>query len=106
MSQQGARALVVVDSADRPVSLVNESAVMALPEHRRPWVDVDAVARRLTPEATIAHDLEGESLLSAVGAARAPEMLVVDGDGLVVGVLAVTDVEQALTPARRSPGLR
>ncbi len=35
----GARALVIVDHDDKPIAIVNESAVMATPPQRRPWVD-------------------------------------------------------------------
>jgi Zn-dependent protease len=96
MRADGARALVVIDPADRPIALVSEAAVAAVPLPRRPWVTVDTVSRRITPDTTLAYDVGGDALLAALVRARAPEVLVVDAEGLVVGVLAVADVEDVL----------
>ncbi|MFJ6136282.1 site-2 protease family protein [Kitasatospora sp. NPDC092286] len=94
-----AGALVVVDGRGEPVGLVRESAVRAVPEHRRPWVAVGALARDLEPGLRLAADLTGEDLLRAVRATPAGEYLVVEADGRVYGVAALTDIEQRLTAA-------
>jgi Zn-dependent protease len=100
MRAEGAAAIVVVDVADRPLALVSEAAVAAVPLERRPWVTVDTVSRRITPATTIDYSAVGDDLIAAVVRARAPELLVVDAEGLVVGVLAVQDVESVLAGER------
>lgn len=94
-----AGAVVVVDGRGEPVALVRESAVRAVPEHRRPWVAVGALARDLEPGLRLAADLTGEDLLRAVRATPAGEYLVVEEDGRVFGVAALTDIERRLTAA-------
>ncbi|MGN6333503.1 MAG: site-2 protease family protein [Motilibacteraceae bacterium] len=94
--ESGARALVVVDGQDRPLALVQEASVSAMPLDRRPWVPVADLARRLGPETTLSMHLAGEDLLAAVQRHPAPEYLLVDDEGLVYGVLALSDVEQVL----------
>lgn len=95
----GAGALVVVDGRGEPVGLVRESAVRAVPEHRRPWVAVGALARDLEPGLRLSAELTGEDLLRAVRATPAGEYLVVEEDGRLYGVAALTDIEQRLTAA-------
>lgn len=95
-----AAAMVVVDGEGRPVGLVNEAAVVAVPEHRRPWVDVASVSRRLDPQLVLRADLAGEDLVRALTARPAPEYLVVDEQGLVYGVLATADVEREFAGRR------
>ncbi|NUS73862.1 MAG: site-2 protease family protein [Corynebacteriales bacterium] len=87
--------LVVVDALGEPAGLVNESAVRATPEQRRPWVTVADVARTLVPEARISADLVGESLLGALRRAPGQEYLVVRGND-VVGVLHASDISAVL----------
>ena len=55
----GARALVVVDHEAKPIAIVNEGAVMATPEQRRPWVDAGSLARTLDPGMVLPADLSG-----------------------------------------------
>ncbi len=95
----GARGLVVVDRQDKPTALVNEAAVMATPEHRRPWVQVGEFARSLEPGMVISAELAGEQLVRALQAAPATEYLVVEPTGEVYGVLAAADVERAFAGA-------
>jgi CBS domain-containing protein len=101
----GARGLVVVDGAGEPVALVRESAVRTIPDHRRPWTATSAVARVLEPGLRIPADLVGEDLLDLLRANPAPEYLVVEPDGSMLGVLAAVDVEEAfaLAMSGRSP---
>lgn len=47
--EQQAGAVVVVDGRGDPIGLVRESQVREVPEHRRPWIAVGALARDLEP---------------------------------------------------------
>ncbi|MFF0416222.1 site-2 protease family protein [Kitasatospora sp. NPDC004745] len=94
-----AGAVVVVDGRGEPIAVVRESAVRAVPEHRRPWVAVGPLARDLEPGLRLDADLGGEDLLRAVQATPSGEYLVVEADGRVYGVVALTDIEQRLTAA-------
>ncbi|MER5640542.1 site-2 protease family protein [Kitasatospora sp. NPDC002227] len=94
-----AGALVVVDGAGEPTGLVKEASVTAVPEHRRPWVAVGALARSLEPGLRLDLDLTGEQLLTALRRTPASEYLVVRPDGTVYGVLALADLERRLTAA-------
>jgi len=95
----GARALVVVGPDGRPRALVNEAAVAATPEERRPWVDVATVARSMETGLLLPAHLTGEDLVRAIQALPATEYLVVDPDGSPVGVLTTADVDAALAAA-------
>ncbi|WP_241681554.1 site-2 protease family protein [Streptomyces sp. CB01881] len=94
-----AGAVVVVDGRGDPIAIVRESQVRAVPEHRRPWIAVGALARDLEPGLRLSADLTGEDVLRAVRATPAGEYLVVESDGRVYGVAALTDIEQRLTAA-------
>jgi Zn-dependent protease/CBS domain-containing protein len=90
-----ARAVVVVDHDDKPIAILNETAVMATPPQRRPWVDAGALARTLEPSLVLPVDLSGMALLDAIRRAPATEYLLVEPSGQVYGVLAARDVDQA-----------
>ena len=79
-----ARALVVVDHDAKPIAIVNEGAVIATPEQRRPWVDAGSLARTLDPDMILSADLSGMDLIEAVRRAPASEYLLVEpiGPGL------------------------
>ncbi|MDH6575739.1 site-2 protease family protein [Kitasatospora sp. MAP5-34] len=94
-----AGAMVVVDGRGDPTGLVKEAAVTAVPEHRRPWVAVGALARDLEPGLRLSLDLTGEELLTALRRAPATEYLVQRPDGSVYGVLALMDIERRLSTA-------
>ncbi|KJK55053.1 site-2 protease family protein [Saccharothrix sp. ST-888] len=94
-----AGAVVVVDGRGEPTALVKESAVRAVPEHRRPWVAVGPLARTLEPGLRLSLDLSGEELLTALRRTPASEYLVVRADGSAYGVLALSDIERRLTAA-------
>ncbi|MFC8720843.1 site-2 protease family protein [Kitasatospora sp. NPDC057198] len=94
-----AGAIVVVDGRGEPIAVVKESAVSAVPEHRRPWVAVSAVSRDLEPGLTVPVDLAGEQILDTLRRAPATEYLVLRPDGSVYGVLSLTDLERKLTAA-------
>ncbi|GAA1069701.1 MULTISPECIES: site-2 protease family protein [Kitasatospora] len=91
-----AGAIVVVDGRGEPTALVTEAAVGKVPEHRRPWVAVGALARDLEPAMRLDLDLTGEQLLTALRRAPATEYLIVRPDGSPYGVLALADLERRL----------
>ena len=91
--EAGARAVVVVDHDGRPIAIVNEAAVMAMPPERRPWVDTGTVARSIDPGLVLSADLQGMALLDALRRAPAPEYLLVEPSGQVIGVLAASDLD-------------
>jgi Zn-dependent protease len=90
-----ARALVVVDHEDKPIAIVNESAVMATPPQRRPWIEAGSLARSLDENLVLPADLSGMALLEAVRKAPASEYLLVEPSGKVFGVLAARDLDHA-----------
>jgi CBS domain-containing protein len=90
-----ARAVVIVDREDKPIAILNETAVMATPEQRRPWLEAGALARTLEPSLVLSADLSGLALLEAIRRAPATEYLLVEPSGQVYGVLAARDVDQA-----------
>lgn len=92
--EAGARAIVVADHEGRPVAIVNEAAVSATPERRRPWISTATVARSLEPELVLAADLEGEPLIDAMRRSPAAEYLLVERGGEVYGVLVTADVNR------------
>lgn len=96
-AEGGAGALVVVDHDGRPTAIVNEAAVNATPEQRRPWVSVGALARSLEPALVLGADLEGESLIDAMRGNPAGEYLLVERGGEIYGVLATADVNKVFT---------
>jgi Zn-dependent protease/CBS domain-containing protein len=94
--EAGARGLVVVDGEGHPTGLVDEDAVRATPEPRRPWVPVGDLARRLLPELVVSADLTGEDLVNAITRRPSSEYLVVERSGEIYGILAAADVERAV----------
>lgn len=99
----GARALVVVDGHGEPLSLVRESAIAGVPEHRRPWVAASALAQDLTEGMRVSAELAGEDLLDVLRATPATEYLVVEDTGEIYGVLSAADVERAFVKAMARP---
>lgn len=95
MAESDAGAILVVDTAGAPTSIVNEAAVQAVPESRRPWVTVSSLARSITYDNVISADLEGEPFLEVLRQQQAPEYLLIEADGSVCGVLYVSDVNAA-----------
>lgn len=91
-----AHGMVVVDANGTPIGLVNEAAVAATPEARRPWVTVSTLARRLEPGLRIPAELTGEDLIRRLDATPATEYLVVEPDGAIVGILSAADVRRAV----------
>lgn len=92
----GAGALVVVDARGVPIGIGQTDAIAAVPEQRRPWVSVGSVARPIDATASIPRDLAGTDLITAVAQRGREELLVLDNQGLVYGVLLAADVDAAL----------
>ena len=90
-----AGSIVVLDATGAPYAIVNEAAVLATPEDRRPWLPVSAVARSLEPGLTFPADMSGEPLILAMQKAPASEYLLLDRDGSIYGVLVTDDVDRA-----------
>ncbi len=93
--ESNARAVVVVDHEDKPIAILNETAVMATPNQRRPWIEAGSLARTIEPDMVLPADLSGMALLDALRRAPASEYLLVEPSGQVYGVLAARDVDQA-----------
>jgi Zn-dependent protease/CBS domain-containing protein len=92
--EAGARAIVVVDHENKPIAIVNETAVTATPVERRPWVDVGALSRTIDPNLVLNADIGGMALLDALRRAPATEYLLTEENGEVYGVLAARDLDQ------------
>ncbi len=90
-----ARALVVVDHESTPIAIVNETAVMATPPQRRPWIEVGSLARAIEPGLVLPADLAGMELIEAVQRSPATEYLLIEPSGQIFGVLATSDLDHA-----------
>jgi Zn-dependent protease len=90
-----AGSIVTVTSAGRPVGVVNEAALLATPEDRRPWVAVSSVARTLGEGLSLPAAITGEDLILAISRTPAAEYVLVEEDGTVYGVLSTADVDRA-----------
>jgi Zn-dependent protease len=97
--EAGAGAIVVVGHDDDPVGIVSETAVMATPEHRRPWVEAASLTRTLGPGMILPADIAGEDLVAALSRAPASEYLLIEPTGQMYGVLAAEDVSKSFTRA-------
>ncbi|MGI5289624.1 site-2 protease family protein [Nonomuraea polychroma] len=96
-AENRAGALVVVDHDGKPVAIVNEAAVQATPEHRRPWVNVASLAKSIEPAMVLDADLVGEPLIDAMRETPGSEYLLVERGGAIFGVLATADVNRVFT---------
>ena len=101
-----AGSVVTVDPQGRPVGLVNETAVAATPEERRPWVTVGAVSRTLGSGLTLPADSSGEELVRAMQRAPSSEYLLLEPDGSLYGVLVTQDVDAAFNAGLDAPRTR
>jgi len=87
--------IVTTTGSGVPVGLVNEAALVATPEDRRPWVATSTVARRLDEGLRLPVSISGEDLVRAISRSPAAEYLLVEDDGSLYGVLATSDVDRA-----------
>ncbi|MEJ7794455.1 MAG: site-2 protease family protein [Nocardioides sp.] len=90
-----AGSIVTVTSSGHPVGLVNEAAVLATPDDRRPWVAVSTVSRTLDHGLSLPVTISGEDLILAISRTPAAEYLLLEEDGAIYGVLVMTDVDHA-----------
>jgi Zn-dependent protease/CBS domain-containing protein len=97
--EQAAGSIVVLDSAGRPSGIVNEAALLATPEDRRPWLPVSAVSRTVEAGLMFPADISGEPLVRAMQRTPATEYLLLEPDGSVFGVLTSEDVDRAFAAA-------
>ncbi|WP_300682039.1 site-2 protease family protein [Nocardioides sp.] len=93
--QSQAGAIVTLGPDGQPAGLVNETALLAMPEERRPWVPTSSVARTLVEGLSMPVDIAGEELIKAISRVPAAEYLLVETDGSVFGVLTTADVDAA-----------
>ena len=87
--------IVTVTGSGRPVGVVNEAALLATPEDRRPWLAVSTVARGVDDGLSLPVSITGEELVRAITRTPATEYLLVEDDGSVYGVLTTADVDRA-----------
>lgn len=97
--QAQAGSIVTLGPDQRPAGIVSESALLATPEDRRPWMPVSAVARTLEAGLRLPSDIAGEDLVRAITTRPAEEYLLLDHDGSVFGVLSTRDVDRAFRSA-------
>ena len=102
MDDAGAAGVVVVDSAQRPLSLMSEEAVARMPVERRPWVDVDVVCRSIDPETAWNPRWRGDEVIAAMRRNHAAEYAVMC-DGRFEGLVRSADIVNVLDPRRRVP---
>lgn len=94
-----AGSIVTVTSSGAPLGIVNEAALLATPEDRRPWLTTSTVARRIEDGLTLPADIAGEELVRAISRRPAEEYLLVEPDGAIHGVLTTADVDRAFREA-------
>ena len=70
--------IVTVTSGGAPVGVVNEAALLATPDDRRPWVATSTVARELDDGLRLPVDISGEDLVQAITRTPATEYLLVE----------------------------
>jgi Zn-dependent protease len=92
-----AGSIVTVSTAGAPIGIVNEAALLALPEERRPWLSVSSVSRTIEEGLTLPVSIFGEELIKAITRKPAQEYLLVEDDGSIYGVLATADVDRAFS---------
>lgn len=93
--EEQAGSIVVLGDDGLPAGVVNEAAVLATPEDRRPWLPVRAVTRSVEHGLELPADLAGEALIRAMQRTPASEYLLVEPDGGLFGVLVTEDVDRA-----------
>jgi len=90
-----AGAIITVTGSGHPVGVVNEAALLATPEERRPWLAVSTVARGVDDGLTLPVSIAGEELVRAITSTPASEYVLLEDDGSVYGVLTTADVDRA-----------
>lgn len=95
--QAQAGGMVVTSAEGHLVGVVNEAALLSVPEDRRPWVPVSSVSRTLDAGLVLSADLAGEELILAMARTPSSEYALVEPDGSLFGLLATADVDAAFT---------
>ncbi len=95
-----AGSIVVLDQHGRPSGIVNETAVLATPEDRRPWLPVETVSRTIESGLVMSADIGGEPMVRAMQRTPASEYLLVEPDGSVFGILVSDDVDRAFAATK------
>lgn len=90
--EAGAGSIVTVTSDGRPIGVVDEQAVSAMPDDRKPWVAVSTVARSLAGGRALPASVSGAELIAALRNSPASEYVLMAEDGSVYGVLSAADV--------------
>lgn len=93
--EASAGGMVVLSAEGSLVGVVNEAALLSVPEERRPWVPVSSVTRSLHEGLVLPADAAGEELILAMSRHPASEYALVEPDGSLYGLLATTDVDAA-----------
>jgi Zn-dependent protease len=96
-----AGSMITVTGSGLPIGIVNEAALAATPEERRPWVAVSTVSRTLDDGLRLPADLSGDDLVMAISRMPAAEYLLIEPDGSVCGVLVTGDVDRAFRGSAR-----
>ena len=91
---------MVLETDGSPSGIVNEAALLATPEDRRPWLPVTSVSRALQQGMTLPADISGEALVRAMQRTPATEYLLVEQDGDIYGVLSTEDVDRAFSASK------
>ncbi|HEY0903099.1 MAG TPA: site-2 protease family protein [Marmoricola sp.] len=99
--EAGAGGIVLHAQDGTLVGVVNEAALLATPEERRPWLPASSVARTLQEGLVLGADIAGEELVRAMARVPASEYVLVEDDGSVFGLLATTDVDAAFEAGSR-----
>lgn len=93
--EQQAGSIVALSSDGTPTGIVNEAALLATPDDRRPWLPVSSVSRTIEKGLMFPADVSGEELIRAMQKTPASEYLLLETDGSVFGVLTTDDVDKA-----------
>lgn len=95
--EAGAAGVVVVDAESRPVAVVDEEAVLAMPDLRRAHLAVTTVARTLHDGQVLPETTGGEEMLRSMQSHPAPYYVLVTPDGAPYGLLTTRDVDRAFS---------
>ncbi|MHA7278423.1 site-2 protease family protein [Arthrobacter sp. MDT2-2] len=96
-------AVVLTGPSGEPEAVVDEAALLAVPDDRAGTTAVDAAARRLAAGAYVPESAEGQELLQVLARLEGNEYAVINRQGAVTGVLHQRTVVQAIT-GKTTPG--
>jgi CBS domain containing-hemolysin-like protein len=99
-----ARGLVLLNSAEQPSAIVDESVIGAVPPDRRAGTPVSTVARPLEPGLMVPEGIDAEALLRRMQATPAREYLVVRADGSAAGIISTRDFARRINGRSASRG--